>query len=354
MEKHISHLFQRRQLRIDLIGIFVTVTQLARPQDMPKFELDQTSFLSSIFPTVSLVLILVAPFRSEIRSSPFFHWLIDCCSTSSLSGLIAMPFPIKSLDVSIYFLLCTDRSILISHVQLYLHLQCPPHPTPESTLSTTPNPTPLDVPVSQRPHPTYAEKSRAVYQSRQAAKIRLDALNAPAAVRYRESRGHAVQAIFRRNNEMSAVDRKAFERRRDDRYKVWGMRRLSPLRNEIVVSRYDDLGQPRYQGRFTFPEREDWRSFPARVPLHANLWSSENNGKWGPKRSSQTPEELARDLPRVRPIPKLVRLGFVDLGPPSERKRFPLAMEVYLASCKIRARRVFRFRDDDTVQLAHS
>lgn len=235
-----------------------------------------------------------------------------------------------------------------------MSLQHPLHSTPESTLSTTPNPTPLDIPISQRPHPTYAEKSRAVYQSRQAAKLRLDALNAPAAVRYRESRGPAVQAIFRRNNEMSEVDRKAFERRRDYKYKTWGMRRLSPLRCETRVM-YDDLGEPRYQSRFIFPEREDdWRSYPARVPLHPNLRNTQNNGLWGPKRTFQTGEDLAGDLPRARPIPKLARLGFVDLGPPFEKKRFPSAMEVYLASCKIRARRVFRFRDEDNVQLNRS
>lgn len=244
---------------------------------------------------------------------------------------------------------------LDTYTHTHLHLQYLLHPDPESTLVTPPNPTPLDVPISQRPHPTYAEKSRAVYQSRQAAKLRLDALNAPAAVRYRESHGPAVHAIFRRNNEMSAVDRKAFERRRDYKYKTWGMRRLSPLRYETKVE-YDDLGEPGYYLRHNYipPVPYDWRSYPARVPLHPNAWSTENNGKWGRKRSFQTAEDLAGDLPRVRPIPKLARLGFVDLGPLLERKRFPSAMEVYVTSCKIRARRVFRFQDEVTAHRDRS
>ena len=47
---------------------------------------------------------------------------------------------------------------------------------------------------------------------------------------------------------------------------------------------------------------------------------------------------------------KPVRPGFVDLGPSLETKRVPPTMEVYLTSCKIRARRVFRSRNEDTVQ----
>jgi hypothetical protein len=103
MTKDISLLLQRGQLRIGLIAIFVTVAQLARTDDMPKFkfQLDQTSFLSSIFPTIAVVLGLVAPFQNKIQGSPFFHWLIDCCSTSSLAGLVAMSMPIKSPGVSL-------------------------------------------------------------------------------------------------------------------------------------------------------------------------------------------------------------------------------------------------------------
>lgn len=259
-----------------------------------------------------------------------------------------MPIPIKSPEVSIFFSSYSSHFKLISHA--HLHLQYPPHPTLKSTLPTTPDVFALDVPISQRPHPTYAEKSRAVSQSRQASKLRLDALNAPAAVRYRESRRPAVHAIFRRNNEMSDSERKASQRRREYKYKVWGMRRLSPLRCETKVE-YDDLEEPGYYLRHahTLPVPSDWRSYPARVPLHSNLRTTRKNGLWGPKRSSLTVEDLAGDLPRVRPIPKLARLGFVDLGPPIERKRFPSAMEVYVASCKIRTRRVFRFRDEDNV-----
>ncbi|KAG7530857.1 hypothetical protein FFLO_04764 [Filobasidium floriforme] len=300
MHTDVSHVYQRRQLRISLIAIFVTVAPLARPDDKPKFEfeLDQMSFFSSIFPTVTLVLGLFTPFPSKIKGYTFFHWLMDRCSTSLLAGLVAMPIPTKSPE------------------QL-------PHRTPESTLLTTPNSTPLDIPISQRPHPTYAEKSRAVYQSRQAAKLRLDALNAPAA------------------------------RRREVGLRVWGMRRLSPLRCETKVE-YDDLGEPSYHLRHITPVETEWRSYPARVPLHPDLRNTQNNGLWGPKRSSLTVEDLARDLPRVRPIPKLARLGFVDLGPPFERKRFPSAMEVYITSCKIRVRRIFRFQDEDTIQLDRS
>jgi hypothetical protein len=154
---------------------------------------------------------------------------------------------------------------------------------------------------------------------------------------------------------MSAVDRKAFERRRDYKYKTWGMRRLSPLRYETKVE-YDDLEEPGYYLRHHYipAVSYDWRSYPARVPLHPNAWSTENNGKWGPKRTCQTEEDLATDPPRVRPILRLARLGFVDLGPPLKRKRFPSAVEIYLASCKIRARRVFRFRDGDAVHRDRS
>jgi hypothetical protein len=334
MPTDISHVFQRHQLRIGLLFTVVTVAQLVRPGGMSTSKLDQISFLSSIFPTIALVLGFVAPFQLKIKGCTFLHWLIDCCSTSTLAGLVAMPIPIKLPEVSLCFVASYRRLHTYTHTDLYP--QYPPHPTLKSTLFTPPSPTPLDIPISQRPHPTYEEKSRAVYQSRQAAKLRLDALNAPAAVRYRESHGPAVHAIFRRNNEMSAVDRKAFERRRDYKYKTWEMRRLSPLRYETKVE-YDDLEEPGYYLRHHYisPVPYDWRSYPARVPLHPKAWSTENNGRWGPKRTYQTVGDLAGDLPRVRPIPKLPRLGFVDLGPPIEKKRFPSAMEVYLTSCKL-------------------
>lgn len=120
--------------------------------------------------------------------------------------------------------------------------------------------------------------------------------------------------------------------------------------------KYDDLEEPGNYLRHIHirPMEDDWRSFPARVPLHPNAWSTENNGKWGPKRTFQTEEDLAGDLPCVRPIPKLARLGFVDLGPPIEKKRFPSAMEVYVTSCKVRTRRVFQFQDEDAVHRDRS
>lgn len=105
MPTNISHVFQRHQLRIGLVAISVTVAQLARTDDMPKFEfkLDRMSFLSSIFPTIALVIGFVAPFQSKIQGSPFLHWLIDRCSTSSFAGLIATPIPIKLPEVSLCF-----------------------------------------------------------------------------------------------------------------------------------------------------------------------------------------------------------------------------------------------------------
>ena len=82
---------------------------------MPKFEfkLDQTSFISSIFPMIALVLGFVAPFQSKIKGCTFFHWVLDRWSTSSLGGLVAMPSLIKSPEVSLFFSSYSSRLILI-------------------------------------------------------------------------------------------------------------------------------------------------------------------------------------------------------------------------------------------------
>jgi hypothetical protein len=86
MPTDISHVFQRHQLRIGLISIVVTVAQLVRPGGMSTSKLDQMSFLSSIFPTIALVVGLVAPFQSKIKGCTFFHWVLDCWSTFVACG----------------------------------------------------------------------------------------------------------------------------------------------------------------------------------------------------------------------------------------------------------------------------